>query len=159
MVSERLAALGPELAAGDARDYPDMTNVVRELFDVMVAKGAAGGFVVTSGIFTSDAPSLANGRSIELIDGPALAAMIESACAARKVSPPVERPCVTRSPSPPVVHTTPAAEPTCPCCGSAMARRTAKRGANAGSVFWVCSTFPPKCRGVRAGDWRIDTAQ
>jgi DNA-binding helix-hairpin-helix protein with protein kinase domain len=36
----------------------------------------------------------------------------------------------------------------CPRCGSAMVRRTASRGPNAGSGFWGCSRFP-QCRGTR----------
>ncbi len=39
------------------------------------------------------------------------------------------------------------AEVSCPKCGAAMVRRVAKRGENAGSEFWGCSTFP-KCRSV-----------
>lgn len=35
----------------------------------MITKGAVGGFVVTSGIFTSDAQSFAKGQNIELVDG------------------------------------------------------------------------------------------
>ncbi len=35
----------------------------------------------------------------------------------------------------------------CPKCGSAMVRRVAKRGENAGNQFWGCSTFP-KCRSI-----------
>lgn len=35
----------------------------------------------------------------------------------------------------------------CPKCGSAMIRRTAKRGANAGNKFWGCSSYP-KCREI-----------
>lgn len=33
----------------------------------------------------------------------------------------------------------------CSKCGSAMVKRTAKRGQNSGQEFWGCSTFP-KCR-------------
>ena len=36
-------------------------DVVRELYGVMAAKGAAGGFVVTSGSFTADAKEFAEG--------------------------------------------------------------------------------------------------
>ena len=36
----------------------------------------AGGFVVTSGVFTKEAHAFASGRNIELLDGPALVAMI-----------------------------------------------------------------------------------
>ncbi len=35
----------------------------------------------------------------------------------------------------------------CPKCGSAMVRRVAKRGENAGNEFWGCSAFP-KCRSI-----------
>ncbi|QLI60525.1 restriction endonuclease (plasmid) [Aeromonas media] len=44
-------------------------TVIRELYGVMSAEGAAGGFVVTSGEFTRDALAFAIGRNIELIDG------------------------------------------------------------------------------------------
>ncbi len=33
----------------------------------------------------------------------------------------------------------------CPACGSAMIRRTAKKGMHAGTRFWGCSTYP-RCR-------------
>ncbi len=36
-------------------------DVVRELYGVMAAKGATGGFVVTSGRFTEDAKAFAQG--------------------------------------------------------------------------------------------------
>jgi restriction system protein len=44
-------------------------SVVRELYGVMAAEGAVGGFVVTSGSFSMDAKRFASGRNIELIDG------------------------------------------------------------------------------------------
>jgi hypothetical protein len=37
--------------------------------------------------------------------------------------------------------------PLCPQCSAPMVRREAKRGANAGDLFWGCSAFP-KCRGM-----------
>lgn len=103
-------------------------TTVRELYGVMAARGAAGGFVVTSGQFTADAEEFAAGRNITLVDGPALRALIGG------------------------VHPIPAAKqtgvPVCPQCGGAMVRRTARRGANAGHDFWGCSKYPA-CRGVR----------
>nr|WP_282098945.1 restriction endonuclease [Thauera aromatica] len=137
------------------RAYKVSVNVVRELFGVMAAEGAAGGFVVTSGVFTSDAQAFAKGRNIELIDGPALASMIESARAARKVSAPVDNAAPPAVAPTPAVPAAPAAEPACPRCGGAMVRRIAKQGANAGSAFWGCAAFP-KCRGVRAVEERTD---
>jgi hypothetical protein len=37
----------------------------------------------------------------------------------------------------------------CPICNSVMVKRTAQRGASAGSEFWGCPNYP-KCRGTRA---------
>ena len=37
--------------------------------------------------------------------------------------------------------------PSCPDCASDMVLRTAKRGSNAGSQFWGCSSFP-RCKGI-----------
>ncbi|MFX1681032.1 restriction endonuclease [Mitsuaria sp. CC2] len=48
----------------------------RELYDVMAARGAAGGFVVTSGGFTKEALAFAEGRNMRLIDGPKLTALL-----------------------------------------------------------------------------------
>jgi restriction system protein len=53
--------------------------VVRELFGVMAATGATGGFVVTSGTFTNDATAFAEGRNVILVDGKILLDMIERA--------------------------------------------------------------------------------
>jgi len=47
-------------------------DVVRELYGVVAATGAIGGFVVTSGRFTSEASAFASGRNVTLIDGAAL---------------------------------------------------------------------------------------
>lgn len=45
---------------------------VRELFGVMSAEGAVGGFMVASGSFTAEAAKFAEGRSIELLQASAL---------------------------------------------------------------------------------------
>lgn len=54
-------------------------DVVRELYGVMAARGATGGFVVTSGRFTDDAAAFAEGRNIQLMDGAQLHALIRRA--------------------------------------------------------------------------------
>lgn len=118
-------------------------DVVRELYGVMAAKGAAGGFVVTSGRFTSEARSFAEGRNVELVDGERLMRMIDRAQATRGSSAAQDR-LVIPAEAPAVAET-----PACPSCGSAMACRVAKRGANAGKSFWGCSRYPA-CKGVRA---------
>lgn len=37
--------------------------------------------------------------------------------------------------------------PACPLCGEPMCRRTARKGANAGKMFWGCSAYP-ECKGI-----------
>ncbi|HEY9098684.1 MAG TPA: restriction endonuclease [Thiobacillus sp.] len=111
-------------------------TTVRELYGVMAANGATGGFVVTSGVFSNEARAFAVGRNIELMDGEALHALIRGVTASSK---PVS--------AAPAIFT--ASQPLCPICQSAMARRTAKRGANSGNDFWGCTQYPA-CKGTRA---------
>lgn len=123
-------------------------GVVRELYGVMAAHGATGGFVVTSGRFTEDAITFARGRNIRLLDGPRLHALIRSAHGAAPAASAADAPNKVAD-----VATTPSAStasqiPTCPLCAKPMAQRTAKRGANAGGEFWGCSGYPG-CRGTR----------
>lgn len=51
-------------------------RVVRELFGVLTAEGAAGGVVITSGAFTQEARNFARGKALKLVDGKELQAMI-----------------------------------------------------------------------------------
>ncbi|NKE67323.1 restriction endonuclease [Ramlibacter sp. RBP-2] len=116
-------------------------KVVRELYGLMAAQGAAGGFVVTSGTFTADAHAFAKGRNVNLVDGPKLFGLIQQATAGRS------KPSSAPSPTP-AARTAAAATPECPQCGASMVRRTARKGANAGAQFWGCSQYP-SCRGTR----------
>ena len=105
-------------------------TVVRELYGVMTAKGAAGGFVVTSGRFTEDATEFAAGRNITLIDSPRLHGLFAQAKAARSTVNQLTTQ-VFEAPAPPDSNAVPA----CPACGFAMKKRVAKRGANSGEEF------------------------
>jgi len=127
------------------RAYKVGVDVVRELYGVMAARGATGGFVVTSGRFTDEAISFASGRNVTLIDGPKLRGLLQQARASASSSAPA-RPA-TQSPA--QTKTELAESPTCPMCSKAMVRRTAKRGANAGVEFWGCTGYPA-CRGTRS---------
>ena len=51
-------------------------KIVRELYGVMAAEGAYGGAVVTSGSFSAKARAFADGKPMELVDGPQLQAML-----------------------------------------------------------------------------------
>lgn len=115
--------------------------VVRELYGVMAASGAAGGFVVTSGRFTDEAIAFADGRNLQLVDGPKLFGLLQQARSALATKP------RQASAGPGTVQK---AEPTpaCPSCGAAMVRRTAKRGTHAGEAFWGCASYPA-CKATR----------
>lgn len=109
-------------------------TIVRELYGVMAAENAAGGYVVTSGRFTSDAIAFAEGRNIELIDGKTLPALLRESKNAGAAA--------TREP---LTTTQVASTPACPRCQEPMVPRVAKRGANLGSEFWGCRRYP-KCK-------------
>lgn len=130
------------------RAYKVSVNVVRELLGVMVAKGAAGGFVVTSGIFTAEANLFAKGQNIELIDGSKLLAMIEKVRGTSSVGTAAN---YRDSQLPSELPVTQIVTPHCPQCGDTMIKRVAKKGVNAGNVFWGCTSFP-RCRGIRSAD-------
>jgi restriction system protein len=104
---------------------------VRELYGVMTAERAVGGFVVASGDFTDDALQFAEGRSIKLVSTQSLLKMIAQNQGTAARAEPVD------------------AAPNCPKCGSKMVQRTAKKGDKAGAKFWGCSQYPA-CRGIRA---------
>ncbi|CDS53288.1 Probable transmembrane protein [Polaromonas sp. CG9_12] len=110
---------------------------VRELYGVMAAHGAAGGFVVTSGEFTEEAVRFANGLALTLINGATLLRGIRAQAGSGPSS------------------TAPAglSAPDCPVCGAAMVLRQARSGANAGKQFWGCSRYAQdRCRGTREVD-------
>ena len=123
------------------RAYKVSVQVVRELFGVMAASGAAGGFVVTSGRFTGDARKFAEGRNVRLLDGDALFQLIRSVRDASPMNSDTAE-SVSLSSRP---KGAPEA-PFCPRCSSPMVRRTARRGTHVGESFWGCSAFP-SCRG------------
>lgn len=131
------------------RAYKVSVNIVRELFGVMAAEGATGGFVVTSGVFTAEAQSFAKGRNIELIDGTALARMIDRARIAMEIhKTDQDNRASGLAAQLAQVANAPVLAPICPRCGGAMVKRVARQGANAGKGFWGCITYP-KCRGVQ----------
>jgi restriction system protein len=122
--------------------YKVTVEIVRELYGVMAARGAAGGFVVTSGTFTADAHAFAQGRNVKLVDGAKLHGLLQQARASAR------RSGRTPTPSAKEVSIPVAAVPSCPVCKSSMVRRKARKGANAGSEFWGCPQYPA-CRGTR----------
>jgi restriction system protein len=112
-------------------------QAVRELYGVMAANNAVGGFVVCAGKFTDEAKSFAENINIKLFDGAMLHRMIREA-----------QVFLSHSTATPVVPRA-VAEPNCPRCGSSMVRRVARKGANAGREFFGCSAYP-RCNGISA---------
>lgn len=119
-------------------------SVVRELYGVMAAQGASGGFVITSGRFTDEAREFAQGRNVRLVDGPKLQAMLRQVRSARAAggASGFEASMSGESKSPRTLV------PSCPVCAKPMTRRVARKGSKAGEAFWGCTGFPG-CRGTR----------
>lgn len=122
-------------------------KVIREMYGVMIDQKAHGVIVVTSGVFTQEARSFAEGKPIDLIEGDQLAVLVRSAQA--KAVSSASRPA---TPTPAAVQPTaqdgraePVRQKRCPACGQPMVLRTAQRGPQTGRKFWGCSQFP-KCR-------------
>ena len=114
-------------------------TIISELYGVMVAGGAVGGFVVTSGVFTQEAKLFAEGINIVLIEGYELTAMIK-----KIPSPPQSAIATTQL----VFQRSKAAstDPSCPKCGKVMVKWTVKQGANFGGTIWGCTGYP-QCQG------------
>ena len=114
-------------------------SIIREHLGVIVSEGAAGGFVVTSGVYTQEAKGFAQSNNIKLLDGDTLYQSINA----------TQQPIPTQQKSEPIKTNQPEVNetPSCPICQQAMVMRTAKKGSNVGNNFWGCSQFP-KCRGV-----------
>ncbi len=126
------------------RAYKVGVDVVRELYGVMAARGATGGFVVTSGRFTEEAIQFADGRNVRLVDGPKLHGLIRQAKAGAPSAMPARPEAAGRQ-----AAAAPSATPSCPTCAKPMTKRVAKRGAKSGQAFWGCTEYP-SCRGTRA---------
>jgi restriction system protein len=120
-------------------------KVVRELKGVIASTGAAGGAVVTSGDFTRAAVAFAEKARVDLINGRRLQSLARQLGSGSndRAQPAV----ADRADDGSSKHQIPA----CPQCGSEMALREARRGANAGRKFWGCRRYP-KCKGTRPAE-------
>jgi len=124
-------------------------------YPIATVHGAAGGYVVTSGTFTVPAADFARDVGLQLIDGPALEAMIRRAQQARRAGAQPARELVSpaaptsRRNAPRVAPPAAAVQPpACPTCGAPMLTKLARRGPNAGRHFWSCQRYPV-CHGTR----------
>ncbi len=97
--------------------YKVGVDVVRELYGVMAARGATGGYVVTSGRYTDDAIKFAAGRNVQLIDGPKLFALIKQARQVKQPAVSVPQQIGSKLQTKSVSAVT---DPFCPICNSSM---------------------------------------
>jgi restriction system protein len=110
-------------------------TVVRELYGVISAQRARGGFIVTGGAFTREAREFAASCRVELIDGSGLQELI---------GPVLSELSQRTSQKMTAIR---AFAPVCPRCGEGMVQREAKHGKFAGQSFWGCQQYP-KCSGI-----------
>lgn len=111
-------------------------RVVREMYGVMTAESATGVIIMTSGLFTLDAKSFAENKPIDLVEGHQLADLTRGAQG--KPFPAAAEAAMPQD-----------TEKSCQNCGAKLVLRTARRGNNAGSKFWGCSSYP-KCTFTKA---------
>jgi len=121
---------------------------VRELYGVLAARGAVGGFVVSSGRFSREAAVFAQSVNIKLIDGPVLEGLLVQAKARLAPAEPAPALAARAAVAEPTSPRERAMIPACPLCRKPMVRRTVKSGERAGLRFWGCKGHP-NCKGTR----------
>ena len=119
---------------------------LRELHGLMAARGADGGFVLTSGVFTPEALRFSEGRNIQLIDGTQLRDLLH----AREEK---TLPVIIRREGPFLDTTLPPAawrvrSQACPVCGGAMVERVMSQAGQADRRVLGC-VHAPLCAGTR----------
>jgi restriction system protein len=112
-------------------------SVIREQFGIMTSEKADEAIIVTSGRFTSEAVSFAQGKPIQLVDGQRLLELVKQG-QNRAPNSNGHGPSASQKP----------VQPLCPKCGKTMILRTARHGQNAGNNFWGCTDYPG-CNGTR----------
>ncbi len=118
--------------------YKVSAPAIREFYGVIVSEKADRGIFVTTGLFTRDARDFAAGKPIEMIDGAAWQALLESAS-----TDPHDDLLNVALWAPVFLAASRITVPPCPFCKGAMVKRSGRGGA-----FLGCSTFP-RCRGKR----------
>lgn len=115
--------------------------VVREMFGLMVHHRAQRVAVVALGGFTTEAVAFAQGKPIDLVDGPGLLTL-----AGGRIPEAVTAPAGRSRPAASAPPRKGAGAPKCPHCETRMVRRVRR---DDGSVFWGCPNYPG-CTGTRS---------
>jgi hypothetical protein len=109
---------------------------VREFYGGMKAEGFDQGIFVTLQGWSFEAKEFALNHGINLVDEAGIKRMLAQAN-------PLTLGVIEKIMNDQTKH--------CPKCGAAMVLRTARRGLNAGSQFWGCSTYPRCNQKMRLG--------
>lgn len=120
------------------REYEVDVAVLEAFAAVMESDSVRNGIVITTGLFTQEALDFSHGKHLLLINGVDLSKMIDVLGSDEG------------SEQEQVIDETPEVAPLCPICNSEMIKRTARKGKNAGNIFWGCSQYP-NCRGIVSG--------
>jgi restriction system protein len=115
---------------------------VRELYGLMAERGAANGFVVSTGTYTKDAAQFAFGKNLTLVTGEQLHQLIRTGSFAGSPTDKHIRAFAGFDSS------------TCPDCGSPLTERVARRGRYIGQTFRGCTRYP-ECNGIRNPDGTV----
>lgn len=116
---------------------------VEAFFSVMAAVEAEGGFMITTGVFDTDAEDFARGKNIRLIDSDALRDLLSvlDASTTRGAKQRYEQRKYSE-------QVTGKREIECPQCGRPMVRKDQRRGETVIRSYYVCSNYPG-CKGMR----------
>ena len=105
-------------------------KTIREFIGAMKVAGIENGIFITLHDYSLDAMKTARANGIETINGAAFARLLQTTDAKY---------------DPEFLLLLDGKMKTCPKCDQPMVLRTAVKGANPGSQFWGCSTYP-RCR-------------
>lgn len=121
-------------------------QTVRELYGVISAQGAAGGFVVSAGKFTDEAKKFANGLNITLINGRSLYVSMKSSEELQSFGQIEHCPRAAMARLKEGQHAGLGEQrlqvsEKCPMCGKQLVIRVAKKGSKVGTKFLGCKGF------------------
>jgi restriction system protein len=119
-------------------------SVVREMYGLLAHHGADTVKIVCTGVFSADCEAFARGKPIELVDGPAVLALVRSVQSRSSATAGPETEAEASPFTGPPNRAADPQPPSCPRCQGAMALRANR---TSGDRFWGCASYP-KCRGT-----------
>lgn len=119
---------------------------VESFFSVMAAVESQGGFMITTGVFDTDAEDYARGKNITLLDQGGLRNLLSvlDASTTRGAKQRYEERKYSE-------EVTGIREIECPKCGRSMVRKEQRRGDDLVNAYYVCSNYPG-CKGMRPAE-------